>query len=187
VGRFVQEDPLAFDARSNWYAYVEGRALEARDPFGLDEEYVWIGGCLYRVQYWSVEIGFSVVNTGADYYLVLCDDPSTFAFGDAPGSLPTGEYGGGVGSGDFGTRATGVPREVRQALAKAPPHGERCLDESVAFVANVALDFAAGYGISQGVRVAARGVTTMGIGSLFYVADLSLGYRWQARLVRGRP
>ena len=36
AGRFVQEDPIGYEGGANWYAYVGGRALEARDPSGLD-------------------------------------------------------------------------------------------------------------------------------------------------------
>jgi RHS repeat-associated protein len=35
--RFVQEDPLGYDGGSNLYAYVDGDALEARDPSGMME------------------------------------------------------------------------------------------------------------------------------------------------------
>ncbi len=34
-GRFISEDPLAFDAGVNWYAYVENDPINSNDPLGL--------------------------------------------------------------------------------------------------------------------------------------------------------
>jgi hypothetical protein len=35
VGRFISEDPIGFAGGLNWYAYLQNRSINNRDPFGL--------------------------------------------------------------------------------------------------------------------------------------------------------
>jgi RHS repeat-associated protein len=43
TGRFISEDPIAFEAGYNWYQYVENNPISFSDPLGLSKHDRWYG------------------------------------------------------------------------------------------------------------------------------------------------